>query len=128
MDRSTLRGRVGLLAFAALAALALAMVSGHTDWLAGMLPVFLIGALPPSPPATAIGTFNATNTKREDISELLFSSMALENTVAGLLPIGEPFADPDACRWTEDSLNLFQWTDTTAGASKQRYYVVYQTN
>jgi len=60
-------------------------------------------------------TFNAQFTKREDISELLFSSMALENTVAGLLPIGEPFRTRMACRWTEDALQLFQWTDTTAG-------------
>jgi hypothetical protein len=72
-------------------------------------------ALPPSSPATAIGTFNAVDTKRADISELLFSSMALENTVAGLLPIGEPFADPDALKWTEDSLNLYQFTDGTSG-------------
>src|SRR6267378_2470728 len=72
-------------------------------------------ALPASPGATAIGTFNATYTKREDISEILFASMALENTIAGLLPVGEPFADPDACRWDEDSLNIFQLTDNTAG-------------
>src|SRR5712692_4791756 len=72
-------------------------------------------ALPASPGATAIGTFNANFTKREDISEILFASMSLENTIAGLLPVGEPFADPDACRWDEDSLNIFQLVDNTAG-------------
>lgn len=72
-------------------------------------------ALPVSPGATAIGTFNTAYTKREDISEVLFASMALENTIAGLLPVGEPFADPDACRWEEDALNIYQYTDTTAG-------------
>lgn len=72
-------------------------------------------ALPASPGATAIGTFNTQFTKRDDISEILFASMALENTVAGLLPVGEPFADPAACRWDEDSLNIYQLTDNTAG-------------
>lgn len=72
-------------------------------------------ALPASPGGTAIGTFNTTYTKREDISELLLSSLALENSIAGLLPVGEPFADPDACRWDEDSLNIYQLTDNTAG-------------
>ena len=72
-------------------------------------------ALPVSPGATAIGTFNTQFTKREDISEVLFSSMALENTIAGLLPVGEPFADPDAARWEEDRLNIYEYTDTTAG-------------
>lgn len=72
-------------------------------------------ALPASPGATAIGTFNAVQTKREDISEILLASMALENTVAGLLPVGEPFADPDACRWEEDALNIFEYTDGTVG-------------
>jgi len=89
---------------------------GHRDGLAVTIPFFLIGALPSSPGATSVslgppGSF----TKREDISELLFASMALENTIAGLLPIGEPFFDPDACRWNEDSLNIFQYVDTTAG-------------
>jgi hypothetical protein len=110
-----LRSRSVILILAMLAAYAILSVIGHTDWLAGLLLFPLIGALPPSPPATAIGQFNTSMTKREDISELLFSSMALENTVAGLLPIGEPFADPDAVRWTEDSLNIYQFTDTTAG-------------
>lgn len=72
-------------------------------------------ALPASPGATAIGSFNTTYTKREDISELLLSSLALENSIAGLLPVGEPFADPDACRWDEDALNIYQLTDNTAG-------------
>ena len=72
-------------------------------------------ALPASPGATAIGTFNANFTKREDISEVLFASMALENTVAGLLPVGEPFADPDLCRWEEDTLNIYEYTDGTTG-------------
>ncbi len=72
-------------------------------------------ALPVSPGATAIGTFNAQFTRREDISEVLFASMALENTVAGLLPVGEPFADPAACRWEEDSLNIYQYVDGTVG-------------
>ena len=110
-----LRNRSVILVLAMLAAYAILSVIGHTDWLTGLFLFPLIGALPPSPPATAIGQFNAQFTKREDISELLFSSIALENTVAGLLPIGEPFADPDAVRWTEDSLNLYQFTDTTAG-------------
>jgi len=110
-----LRNRSVILVLAMLAAYAILSLIGHTDWLAGLFLFPLIGALPPSPPATAIGQFNAQFTKREDISELLFSSIALENTVAGLLPIGEPFADPDAVRWTEDSLNLYQFTDTTAG-------------
>ena len=72
-------------------------------------------ALPASPGATAIGTFNAQFTKREDISEVLLASMALENTVAGLLPVGEPFVDPDACRWEEDALNIFEYVDGTVG-------------
>ena len=72
-------------------------------------------ALPASPGATAIGTFNTQFTKREDISEVLFASMALENTVAGLLPVGEPFADPDAARWEEDALNIYEYTDGTTG-------------
>lgn len=97
-----------------LALLALALVTENHSLLWGSA-FLLIGALPPSPGSTAIGTFNATGTKREDISELLFSSLALENTLAGLLPVGEPFADPDACKWTEDSLNNYQFTDTTAG-------------
>lgn len=72
-------------------------------------------ALPASPGATAIGTFNANFTKREDISEILFASLALENTIAGLLPVGEPFADPNALRWEEDSLNIYQYVDNTVG-------------
>src|SRR5439155_9852643 len=73
-------------------------------------------ALPASPGATSAtlgppGSF----TKREDISEILFASMALENTISGLIPVGEPFADPDACRWDEDSLNVFQLVDNTVG-------------
>lgn len=72
-------------------------------------------ALPASPGATAIGTFNTAQTKREDISEVLLASMALENTVAGLLPVGEPFADPDVCRWEEDALNIYEYTDGTVG-------------
>jgi hypothetical protein len=109
IDRRTGFVMAGFAAF-----VALLLTQDHAS-IIGAAPFFVIGALPPSPPATAIGQFNAQFTKREDISELLFSSMALENTIAGLLPIGEPFADPDAFRWTEDILNNFQFTDTTAG-------------
>lgn len=70
-------------------------------------------ALPPSPPSTSIGTFNTQYTYRDDISELLLSSLALENTLAGLLPVGESFADPNACRWNEDTLNIYEYTDNT---------------
>lgn len=72
-------------------------------------------ALPPSPPATT-STFAVSGTYRQDISELLLSSIAQENTLIGLIPIAEPFVAPDgAARWAEDYLNIYQYTDTTSG-------------
>ena len=100
----------------AFAALVLFLVTQDGTSVAAAAPFFMVGALPPHSGSGSmdLGSSAAFN-KREDISELLAASLALENTIAGLLPIGEPFADPDAARWDEDSLNIFQVTDNTAG-------------
>ena len=49
-------------------------------------------------------------TFRQDISDVLFNSMAAINTVLGLVKIGAPFGQ-SVCRWTEDKLNTDLITD-----------------
>lgn len=100
-------------AFAILAMFAVAL--GHVDWLIAAAPFLLIGALPSSEGATT-ATMGPSGTfvKREDISEILYASLRQENTLLGVLPIGEEFVDPEP-RWNEDSLNPQTVTDTTAG-------------
>jgi hypothetical protein len=57
-------------------------------------------------------------TKRDDISDVLMSSLYFENNTLGLMTVGEEFADQNA-KWTEDALNQYKITDTagqTAGS------------
>lgn len=61
--------------------------------------------------STDLGT---TNTKREDISEILLASLIPENNVLGLMPIGAEVVDTQF-RWLEDKLNNTSITDTTGG-------------
>lgn len=98
----------------AIASVAIAYAIIFGDLTALAVP-FLIGALPASDGATTqnmgpTGTF----LKREDISEVLYASLAQENTLLGLLLVGEEFVEPEL-RWNEDSLNSQTVTDTTAG-------------
>jgi hypothetical protein len=111
----TLTTRMTILTFTLAAIAALAWLTGNHDLLATGGPFLFLMAVPPHSGSGSMdlgpsGTF----VKREDISELLFNSLYQENTLLGLLPIGEDFVDPEL-RWTEDSLNIFQVTDNTAG-------------
>ena len=55
-----------------------------------------------------------SGTKRDDLSEFLAACLALENNVAGALPVGPEFMDTIA-QWDEDKLNSDFVTDTTVG-------------
>ena len=60
---------------------------------------------------TGASDLSATNTKRNDISDVLFSSLYFENNILGLTTVGEEFVD-QSLNWVEDSLNAYKVTDT----------------
>lgn len=60
---------------------------------------------------TAASDLGVAGTKRDDISDMLMSSLYFENNLLGLLTVGEEFADQN-CKWDEDALNQFKITDT----------------
>src|SRR2546427_1836932 len=63
---------------------------------------------------TAASDLAVSGTKREDISDVLLSSLYFENNLLGLTTVGEEFADSQ-CKWVEDALNAQKITDTTSG-------------
>src|SRR5258708_12479928 len=65
----------------------------------------------PSHAGTGIGDFLLAGTKRDDISDILMTNLYRQQTVLGILPIGEEFADTK-CQWVEDRLNSNTITDT----------------
>lgn len=110
---NSLSRRQMLLAIAVFAAVAYAFISG--DHLTAFAVPFLLGALPASDGATTANMGpSGTFVKREDISDVLYASLAQENTLLGLLTVGDEFVDPEL-RWNEDSLNSQTVTDGTAG-------------
>lgn len=56
---------------------------------------------------------NANLTQRQDISDVLLSSLSNDNTLMGAATIGEEFAAP-SLNWLEDALNQFKITGDTA--------------
>jgi hypothetical protein len=60
---------------------------------------------------TAASDLGVTGTKRDDISDVLMSSLYFENNFLGLLTVGEEFGDQLA-KWDEDALNQYKITDT----------------
>src|SRR5258707_12170417 len=65
----------------------------------------------PSHAGTGIGDFLLAGTKRDDVSDILLTNLYRQQTVLGILPIGEEFADTK-CQWVEDRLNSNTITDT----------------
>lgn len=67
-------------------------------------------------PGTGASDLNASGTKRNDISDVMFASLYFENNMLGLTTIGEEFVDQQLY-WVEDSLNQYKVTDTVGFAS-----------
>ncbi len=58
---------------------------------------------------------SVAGTIRQDISDVLLASLVTENNFLGALEVGPEFGDPQALRWTEDSLNPQLVVDNTGG-------------
>lgn len=65
---------------------------------------------------TAAIDLSASQTARDDISDVLMASLSLENNLLGYTEIGEEFA-AEQLYWVEDALNPFKVTPTSTLAS-----------
>jgi hypothetical protein len=64
---------------------------------------------------TAAIDLNANGTQRQDISDVLLASLYQENTLLGVITVGEEFAAPQLY-WVEDALNQYKITGDTGTA------------